>query len=391
MRKDKRRALLLLLLFVTLFATGCWNRRELDRIAIVSAVAIDIGEDKKVKLTVQIIKAGAIKAAGEGGSAQEKPVLLLTSSGDTVFEAVRNFVDKSGRKLFWSHTMLIVLGEKMAREGILPVLDWFIRDHEMFLLTWVVVAKGEGGEVLKGDPGLEKIQASHLDRMIKDYGALSKSVAVNLLDVSNMVACEATHPVIGMLSKKESGEENKKGVYSLRGAGVFRKDKLIGWLNPAETRGYLWIRGRAKSGIITITSPEQKDKLISLEVIKAESKIKPQLEDGKIKYTLEVSVESNLGEQMSQEELANPEMFSVLEEEQRKAVEKEISATISKAQEEFKVNILGLGAATMRKLPTEWKKLKEHWEEEFPQAEVQVKVDSKLRHTGMLRSLKMQK
>ncbi|KJR44526.1 Spore germination protein GerKC [Desulfosporosinus sp. I2] len=379
---------LLLILSVILLTTGCWNRKELDRLAIVAAVGIDKGEDQKITLTVQVIKPEALKRpSSEGGSGKEKGVWIIKSSGNTIFDAVRNFVEKSGRKLFLPHTMVIVIGEKMAKDGVIPVIDWFLRDHEMRLQTWVLVAQGEASEVIKGDSGLEKIPASHLERMIEDYGALSKSVSSNLMEVTNMITCQSSHPVIGRISKNKSGQDDEEELI-LKGAGVFRKDRLIGWLNPFETRGYLWIKGKVKSGVITIPCPEHPDQLISLEIIKSKTKVKPRLEMGMLKYTIEVDVNSNLGEQMCTEDLANPEMIAVLEDEQRQAVEKEIVALIRKAQEEYKLDILGLGEATMREFPKEWNKVKEQWAEEFPQAEVEVKVNSRLSLTGMLKSLK---
>ena len=389
MRGKRGVVFLLLILSVILLTTGCWNRKELDRLAIVAAVGIDKGEDQKINLTVQVIKPGALKSpSSEGGSGKEKGVWIIKSSGNTIFDAVRNFVEKSGRKLFWPHTMVIVIGENMAKDGVLPVIDWFLRDHEIRLQTWVLVTQGEASEVIKGDSGLEKIPASHLEGMIKDSDALSKSVSSNLMEVTNMIICQSSHPVIGRISKNKSGQDEEELL--LKGAGVFRKDRLIGWLNPLETRGYLWIKGKVKSGVITITCPEHPDQLISLEIIKSKTKVKPRLEMGILKYTIEVDINCNLGEQMCIEDL-NPEMIAVLEDEERQAVEKEIVALIRKAQEEYKLDILGLGEATMREFPKEWNKVKEQWAEEFPQAEVEVKVNSRLLLTGMLKNLKTQK
>jgi len=389
MRGKRGVVFLLLILSVILLTTGCWNRKELDRLAIVAAVGIDKGEDQKITLTVQVIKPEALKSpSSEGGSGKEKGVWIIKSSGNTIFDAVRNFVEKSGRKLFWPHTMVIVIGENMAKDGVLPVMDWFLRDHEMRLQTWVLVTQGEASEVIKGDSGLEKIPASHLERMIEDSGALSKSVSSNLMEVTNMITCQSSHPVIGRISNNKSGQDEEELL--LKGAGVFRKDRLIGWLNPLETRGYLWIKGKVKSGVITITCPEHPDQLISLEIIKSKTKVKPRLEMGILKYTIEVDINCNLGEQMCIEDL-NPEMIAVLEDEERQAVEKEIVALIRKAQEEYKLDILGLGEATMREFPKEWNKVKEQWAEEFPQAEVEVKVNSRLLLTGMLKNFKTQK
>lgn len=385
--KKRGLVVLLLILFVILLTTGCWNRKELDRLAIVAAVGIDKGEDQKIKLTVQLIKPGALQSpSSEGGSGKEKGVWIIKSSGDTVFDAGKNFMEKSGRELFWPHTIVIIIGEEMAKDGLLPVINWFIRDHEMRLKTWVLVTQGEASEIIEGNTGLEKIPANHLKQIIES-DALSKSVTVNLMDVSNMIISQSSHPVIGKIVKNKSSQDDEEEVL-MKGAGVFRKDRLIGWLNPLETRGYLWIKDKVKSGIIIIPSPEDPDKLLSLEVVRSKGKIKPRLEMGVLKYTIEVDVHSYLGEQMSTEDLANPEMFTVLEDEQRQAVEKEIVALIHKAQEEYKLDILGLGEAAMREFPKEWNKVKERWDEEFPQAEIEVKVTSRLWRTGMLKRLK---
>jgi spore germination protein KC len=389
MRGKRLVVFLLCILSVILLTTGCWNRKELDQLAIVAAVGIDKGEDQKIKLTIQVIKPGALKSSSEGGSGKEEGVWIIKSSGNTIFDAVRNFVEKSGRKLFWPHTMVIVIGENMAKDGVIQVIDWFLRDHEMRLQTWVLVSQGEASEVIKGDSGLEKIPASHLERMIKESDALSKSVAFNLMEVTNMITSQSSHPVIGRISKNKSGQDDEEELI-LKGAGVFQKDRLIGWLNPLETRGYLWIKGKVKSGVITIPCPEHPDQLISLEIIKSKTKVKPRLEMGMLKYTIEVDINCNLGEQMCIEDL-NPEMIAVLEDEERQAVEKEIVALIRKAQEEYKLDILGLSEATMREFPKEWNKVKEQWAEEFPQAEVEVKVNSRLLLKGMLKSLKTQK
>jgi len=110
-----------------------------------------------------------------------------------------------------------------------------------------------------------------------------------------------------------------------------------------------------------------------------------------MKYLIEISVESVIGEQMCNEDFANPEMIKVLEDAQQKEVAKEVATSIEEAQKKFKVDIIGLGEATMRKLPKEWKEMKEQWEAEFPNVDVEVQVNSKITSTGLVNRLKMNK
>ncbi|HZW82449.1 MAG TPA: Ger(x)C family spore germination protein [Candidatus Deferrimicrobium sp.] len=383
--KGKSRVVLFVLLFVPLLLGGCWNRKELNQLAIVSAVGVDLGENHEIKLTAQIVKTTALK---EGEVGKSKAFYVLSSSGDTVFEAVRNFVSQSGRKLNWSHNTVIVMGGKLAREGVTPVLDFFMRDHELRLLTWVMITDGKAEDIVQAESPIENIAAQQLDMMLKDYGVLSKSVAVNLLHFVNQIADESLQPVVGRIELEESGG---KKMLALKGAGVFRRDRLIGWLDPLPTRGYLWIRDKVKSAIITVPCPGEEKQLVSLEVKKAKGKIKPYLDKGEMKYSVEVNVVSNVGEENCPADLANPDIITALEDEQRQAVEKEIKLTIDQAQQKFKLDFVGLGAETSRKLPKEWKGLKEGWEEIFPNSKVEVTVKSKINQIGLKSTLKVNK
>jgi len=248
----KRWFLVLMLILIQLFTTGCWNRRELDKIGLVIGIGIDRGEDQQIEFTVQIINPTTIKRASEGGSGQNKPSIILSSSGSTIFEAVRNLTEKSGRRLNYSHNMVIVLGANLARDGVLPILDFFVRDHEMRFKTWIVVTGGKAADIIQAEPSMENISAKNLNLLLKDYGIVSQSVAVNMLDIINEITDESLQAVVGRVELENIQE--KKGLI-LNGAGVFRQDKLIGWLDPMKTRGYLWVRDKVKSAIITVPCP----------------------------------------------------------------------------------------------------------------------------------------
>ncbi|CAA7599663.1 germination protein, Ger(x)C family [Acididesulfobacillus acetoxydans] len=381
--KGRRRVIPLLTLILTLalstLTSGCWNRRELNRIGIVSAVGLDLGPDHKIELTVQIIRARAMKMA-EGASGEGKAVWVVSSSGDTVFDAVRNLVEKSGRRLYYPHNSLIVLGQELAREGVRPVMDLFARDQEMRLLAWVVVAQGTAADVLKADSELNNVPSKQLEDMLKNYNIVSKSVGSNLLEFDDSLLSKTTQPVLGrVVLDKVSGKNELR----LDGAGVFRGDKLIGWLDSTETRGYLFIKDKVKSGSVLVPSPGNPDQAVTLEIIRAGSRVKPEWLGGKARFEIDVKVEANLVEQASAQKLSSPDMISVLEEELNQAIANQMRTTISAAQTHYKADIFGFGTDLMRAYPEEWQGLAGKWEAEFPLAETQVKVQSKITHTDL--------
>lgn len=379
----KKFLILLTIAFITL--GGCWSRRELDTLAIVTAVGIDKAkEDGKISIAFQILKPSEIKAPSSGstGSGGSKGVWVLSSTGYTVFDAARNATMQSDRRLFFPQNKIIVIGEEMARTGISPLLDFFDRDPEPRRLSWLLIAKGKASDVIHAQHEQEKIPAKAIEGMIKTSGGTSTAVNVNLNDFFKQLSSPPTDPVacrIEMINEEES--KNKKMRFT--GAAVFKKDKLVGFLDRPETRGLNWVLGKVKSGIIVVKSPKEETKNVALEIIRASSKITPEFQDGKLIITVEIKEEGNLAEQMSNVELTNTEMLKMLEQRNTAVIKNEIESVLKKAQREWGVDIFGFGEAVHRKYPREWKELKDQWRDVFPDIKVQVKVDSKLRTAGL--------
>lgn len=403
----KRFFLVLILLFLTLIPSGCWNRRELDTISIAMALGIDKEKtEDEITLTVQILKPAEVKAPGGGmggGGGGAKGVWVVSSTGKTVFDALRNFTFEVDRKLFLPFIRVVVIGEEAAKAGVAPLLDMLERDHEFRRLVWVLVAKGKAKDVLEAEHEQEKIPGKAIERLIKASAATSKLPMVRLNDFLAMLASKSSDPFTTAIEvfeekkdeggegqegeeKKEGGEKKEKKVKRVKtgGTAVFKKDKLIGWLDKTETRGLLWVLGKVQSGIIVIPAPGgSQGQEISLEIIRAESSLKPEIKDGKVAMTVEVKEEGNLGEQMAPGDFAKPEKFKLLEKEKAKVIEREISAVLKKAQQEWGADIFKFGEAVHRAYPKEWKSLEKRWAEEFPKVEVKVKVEAKLRRIGL--------
>lgn len=383
MQKGKKIICLLLILGIPLLITGCWDRKELEGRAIVTLIAIDKGENNEIKFSVQIARTSDSQGSTNGSSSGgEKSSVILSSTGDTVFDAVRNLVLKSGRKLYYPHNIAIILGNEIAKEGVLPVLDLFNRDAEMRPLTWVLVTPGEAAPILEAQSTLESLSANQLDMMLKDSGASSKTVATTLLDTMKQLAYDSPGAV---LSNIELDPNSPKKALLLNGAAVFQRDKLIGRLDSIETRGYLWTQGKVKSGIITIPCPGEENKKVSMEIKGADRKIESDISDGNLKFTITVNVNSRLAEQTCLTDLGNPEQLGELKKSQNEEIEKEIRSVVDKAQGKYRTDILGFGTELSRRFPQEWQKIKGDWAEEFPKAEVNIVVNSKISDIGLVK------
>jgi spore germination protein KC len=158
--KSIKLLLCMMLAVSTLLLSGCWNRRELNRLAIAVGLGLDKVGDRYM-LSVQAVNSSSVapKQGGGGGS----PVSLYQAEAKSVYEAVRKLTTLTPRRIYPSHLRVLVIGEELAREGIAKSIDLLARDWEIRSDFFMVIARGDRAEnVLKVLTPNEQIPANKL-------------------------------------------------------------------------------------------------------------------------------------------------------------------------------------------------------------------------------------
>ena len=384
----KRKFIMLgILILVLTVNTGCWSRRELNELAIEVAMGFDKSGDK-YRITSQVVDPGEV-AAKEGGTGRT-PVITYQATADTPFEARRKMTTMSPRKIYSAHIRMVVIGEELARDGIRNFLDFLSRDHEHRADFFIVVAKGTSAEnVLKILTPLEKIPANELfDSLKTSERAWAPTSGVTLHDLISDLVSKGKHPVLTGLKVKGSQEigESKENIEEMdtptqlqyTGLGVFKKDKLVGWLNEAESKGYNYIMDNVKSTVGHIRCP--KGGKAVLEVIRSKADMKGKVKNGKPEADVEIRIEANVGEvECKNLDLTQTNTIYEMEARSAEKIKEFAEKTIKKAQKKYKADIFGFGEAIRRADPKFWKQIEKNWDQEFPDLPVNVKVDFKIR------------
>lgn len=382
-RRDKyavKIAILAVLSMVLL--TGCWNNKDLTEINIVVALGIDRTEDGKMLLTVQAVEPAAIQSTasgkGKGGGAQSKPVFVKSYEGETVFDALRSMLSIVDKKLFLSTVQVLILGERLSENGINEVLDFFQRKHEVEYEMDVLVARdATPKEILEMETDIDLIPAVYIKGTIKNTVLRAKAKRTMLLDLIKDMGNSGRQPVIGQIEK--AGEKEVR----TEGAAVFRDGKLAGWLDPYETRGYLFAAGKVKSTIVNIPADNGK---ISMEVIRSNGKINVEFENGEpAMLTIRAGLEANVGEYEAKGKLDSPDDLHKLEKILGEEVKKEIRRALDRAQKDYSSDIFGFGTQVHKYHSKYWKKVKDDWNDVFSKLPVDIKVDARIRRTGMIK------
>ncbi|MFS0891493.1 Ger(x)C family spore germination protein [Peribacillus frigoritolerans] len=369
--------------------SGCWSSIELNKLAIVTAMGIDKTENGYL-VTVQILNPSEL--AGDARSGRTE-VVTFKKSGATIFEAIKSLSTDVPRRIYVAHLREVVFGEEMAREGIAKPLDVLSRQKELRSDFYMTVAKGSTAyDTLNVQTALEKIPANKvfdsLENSAKRWAA-TKTVTLDEL-VSSIVSKgrEAMLTGIYVYGDPESGSNvtnaqnlSPKSGLRLDYLGVFKKDKLVGWLNKNDSKGVSYITDTVKSTVETIPCEGEK---ITINTFKSKTKVKGKVEKGNPKIDINVSSEGSIGEVECTIDLTKPEKIEELNKRYAKDIKGKIEGSIKTLQEKYQSDIFGFGEEIHRTDPQAWKRLEGNWGQEFANLDVNVTVKAKIRNLGTI-------
>ncbi|MCG8484231.1 MAG: Ger(x)C family spore germination C-terminal domain-containing protein [Clostridia bacterium] len=190
---------------------------------------------------------------------------------------------------------------------------------------------------------------------------------------------KTTAPITGMIRLKEEGERID---LEFMGTAVFEEDKLIGMLDEKETRGLLWVLGEIESNTVVVDSADQTGK-IGVEILKSNSKIKPEMKNGEFSIKIDVTTSGRVVELIGREDITDVKIFKALEERMADTIKEEILLSIKKSKA-LRADTFGFGDEINKIYHKEFEKIEGAWQEIFPKTEVNVEVEAKILGIGTI-------
>lgn len=373
--------ILIMVLFVLLTQTGCWNAREINELAFVLSIALDKA-DNGFKVTVQMAKPETYSKSTTGGMKNvenEKPFWVVTSTGKTIFEAIRNMASVSSRRIFWPHIRIIIISEELARSNLLEIFDFFTRNPELRMRTWVAVTQGEAGKILEIVPMMEKDTSQNIEKIIDKATLTGKAYGIMIKDFLEDYLDPFSDPVA---SRIITTEIESKQTIKLEGACVFGSNNMLGWLNDSETRGLLWVKNKISGSIKVVNCPH--DNLpVTVEIKKGKTNIKSYFSNGIPHFTIIVSAEGKVTEKGCSDDFRSPQSKHDLENVLASAISNDIQQTVN-ASRKFGSDFISLSRVLQRQHRNEWHKISSNWSEVLKNIQVTIEVKTKIPELSLL-------
>lgn len=378
---------------IFLLISGCSNYRELNELGVIIAMGIDYNDDpdNPYKVTYQVINpSGLAQTSTSGGKGLA--VINYTVTAKTLVEAYSKASAIIPRENNISHLSIIILGEELARKGFDLLFDTIERGKNQRVSVPVFIARGKTAEYmlsviepLENTPGKNIISTTKSEQ--NDYG--STNVAL-LYEVISALMSEGKYVSLPGISigndskdaKKISNFETTAPAYiEAKGLALFRKGKMVRWLDGKTARGVQFVTSDIKRTDVVIPCSEKGNATIT--VIRAKSKMNTIIKHEKPVIHTNLNVMGEMMQTSCELDLSNPKLLIEFERKMENELKKQIKKTISITQKE-KSDIFGFGEALARTNPDYWLKHKKNWDDLFSDAEISMKVDVDIINSGML-------
>ena len=387
------KAKIFFLLIVMFVLNGFSNARELNELAIASAIGIDYDtKTNEYIITAQILnnKKENSSGSGSGSSNSSSEIVVINSKSPSVQSALRNIIEESPKKLYLAHMKLLLISEKMAKsQDILDTLNFFIRDNEGSNDFMMVITRNTTPQKvleiltpLESNPAeniVDSIITSNRYKGIASENVLSDNVAMFLENGKSSVAVSIEideDEIIGskdelndnkikdenyaknsnenndlqMSGSDDSNQKDQKDQNNnkndqtkkikVSNLAYFKEHFLTGYIEDEENYIYNLITKNAKGGIIQIG---EKENLLVIEQTSVSTKLEPRRENDKFIIDLSINLSCNVTETGKNVDFKTKKKYKINQNYAKEYLTEKIEKFILNTKEKYDCDLIGAG------------------------------------------------
>ncbi|MGG1686118.1 Ger(x)C family spore germination protein [Pseudalkalibacillus sp. NRS-1564] len=260
------------LIVLCMLLTGCVAEEIIDEVPILFIVGYDKGEEGKIKGTISLQTFDPNQEVETRSFEAE----AYTSKG------LRNQLSGLPKPISIGKMAVLLFSEDMAEEGIIDVLDSFLRDPAAGRLIYVGVVEGSAGELIKNEFQYLQGIGPFLQNLIKqsiEYGNMPQN-NIHLFDYKYYG--DGMDPVVPILKKEETEVK-------ITGLALFEDEKMVGKLNLDEMFMFALINKSYSAGLYELELPD--GEYANLQKIK--SKVKYKVKNGNTNPSVNITIKLN--------------------------------------------------------------------------------------------------
>lgn len=398
----------ILIIFIIFLLTGCYDHKELNTLAILTATEINKIDNEYI-VTAQVVN----PQSPDKTITVQAPFIIYEGKGKTIQEAYRSITLQSSRYLYPNHLQIMIINENIAKEDVTEILDFYLRNPA--IRTEFNILVGKGNDILNITTPIDPVSSTSILESLKTsnkYYGVSNLITLNELASMNINPnLEIVLPSIQTI--KEENKENKedkenkkdntnkdkteeseskedksdttentestkvKSMYKLGGLAIFKDQKLIGYLTDEESITYNMLTNNIQNTLLSYEC--DKNKYITLEIIKNKSKISTKNKE----INIELSIEGTINESTCNIELNNTKNIEKLQKNISKYLKEKVENDINNIRNKYNSDIFGFLDIIYKYDYKTYQEVKSTWyDKTFKNIKINIKTKTKITANG---------
>jgi len=217
---------------IILVLTGCWDTKDINKEYLPAVMGIGKGRSNKYRVVLQIPSASG-------------KTMFLDKESKSISKAIDLIRTDSEKSIDLVHLRLMIIDKELAREGIGNIVDFAVRANDISIKGMLAIVDGDFEKTLYHEISPTP-EVSSYDFFSEEAGWTPNQSIVRLWEAYRSQNSYSEDMAIPMLKNGD------RTLFTFRGTGVMREDRLVGTLNQDETFLYNLFKGNYTGGTIEV-------------------------------------------------------------------------------------------------------------------------------------------
>ena len=379
---------------------------NIDNLAYVVALGVDVGENDIYKVSFQFIPRSGKEKSESTSSSNGNKTVINTVEAPSLNTAINLMNSYLARKINLSHCKVVIFSEEIAINGISKEIYSLVNNSQARPSTNIIICKNTAEKYIKDtNPVLENSITKYYELFPNSSKYTGYIYNATLGDFFSQLVSSTCEPfaILGGINSNMYNDNNnispsnnigdmkstETSFSSLRGSenigiAVFKEDKLVGELDATETLCISIIKGEVSSFLIHIPNPKNNEEEIDLIIYPSgQKKITVDILNGSPYITFSEKFVGKIYSASEDKEYLNTEEIKTLSELSNKYLNNIITNYLYKTSLKYQSDINDFGKYALSKFLTVDDFEKYDWKNNYKNSTFKVFTDTHIQ-TGFL-------
>lgn len=356
----KKTFITVIILILLVAFNSSYSALNIDNLAFVVAMGIDVSDIKEIKVTFQFVRPPSTSE----GSNQESQIIVDTIDANSISNALNTMDTYFARRLDLSHCRIIVFSEEIAGRGISDYIYTLMNDVQIRPSANIIVSKCNADYYIKScNPSLETSLTRYYDIFPNSSKYTGYLTNATIGDFFNSLICNYCEPygILGGVTSSDNGSSQTaniddsdvqsgfspisgtKGSENI-GMAVFKDSSLVGELNAIETVCFNILKNEVDSFLVSVPDPNNENSNIDVYLTPlSKSKIDAKIVNGSPYIKIDYHFNAKIYSVAENSSYLDESSLSAISNSCNKYLESVLAEYLYKTSQEFKSDVNALG------------------------------------------------